>query len=109
MNVKFISTTYEASRAIELYGNRSQIDKYLKQGYQIKEQRNGYWLLVKSVKIMVHVEDKGRVCSYDVKEQVLNHYGRTKFLCSIFEQFRKDAEKERIKFYKDSSGELTIA
>ena len=43
MNAKFIETHYEYSDTIELQGSRDKIRGYLRKGYRVKDERNGYF------------------------------------------------------------------
>ena len=40
-----ISIQYVASDSIQMQGKKQDINPYLKTGYHIKEERNGYWVL----------------------------------------------------------------
>ena len=48
-----LSIEYQQSDSIETQGKRSDIDRYIKDGYYVKENRYGYWVLVKSAKLYV--------------------------------------------------------
>jgi len=47
-----VEISYEPSDRIIKQGKRSDIEKYLRQCYFIKEDRNGFWVLVKSLKLL---------------------------------------------------------
>ena len=49
----FVNGTYNESQRIEHQGTRASIKKYLNEGYYIKEDRNGYWVLVKPASLTV--------------------------------------------------------
>lgn len=100
--VKFINSFYEESSRIERQGNRDSINFYLKRGYTIQVERNGYWVLVKPSSIRVLLRrPSGEQIAINVKDQILNHYGRQKISTKLFLDFLDDVKKGKIKFYYD--------
>ncbi len=51
--VEHVIVNYIESDKIETQGKRQEIQKYLDNGYYVKEDRNGYWVLVRTAKVQV--------------------------------------------------------
>ncbi|MBZ4667310.1 MAG: hypothetical protein JG775_462 [Defluviitaleaceae bacterium] len=73
------SVEYEHSDTIEMQGKRDAITKYLKKGYYIKEERNGYWVLVKPSRVMVTVESSEGTQSMNMKQDIIDYYGKKEY------------------------------
>lgn len=91
-------TIYEASDCIQTQGKRSKIDKYLQEGYYIKEERNGFWILVKPAKIIVTLKNDEGIQSFNMKQDICALYGKQRISENTFGRFCKDALEGRIEF-----------
>lgn len=105
---KIISIDYEASDTIVEQGKRKDIEKYLKNGYYIKEHRNGFWILVKTTRLIVTVCKSSQTRSFNMKEDICDYYGRTRISQSLVDRFRKDIADETISIFLDSQGNYEI-
>lgn len=100
---KFVSAEYNESTAITHQGNRSSINKYLREGYYVREERSGNWLLVKPAKVIVCLKDlEGKIYHFNIKKDILEHYGRKKISSNLFSRFEEEATEGKIKFYVDN-------
>ena len=77
----FVNATYDNSSTITHQGNRSSIQRYLHQGYRIVDERNGYWILNKPSSLTVILKDSNNIIhSFNMKEDILEHYGRQRII-----------------------------
>ena len=108
--VDFESIFYQPSESIEIWGKRDKINPYLEKNFEVRESRNGYWVLVKSAKAIAYVKDNenGRMRSFDMRSKILEYYGRKKLLIKLVEQFDKDAKDGKIRLYLDENDNLVI-
>ena len=97
--VKFVTASYEASSSLEIQGNRSKVEKYLDNGYYIRESRNGYWLLVKPAKVYVTLKKDNKNLKINIKYEICDYYGKSRISKKLYLKFLEDANKENIKFY----------
>jgi hypothetical protein len=103
-----IYVKYEPSDFIEIQGKRSSIEKYLKKGYYIKEERNGYWLLVKPAQVNVKVSNSLGTQTFNMKQDILDFYRRDKISEKLIDKFEEDIQKEKINIYMDAEGNYDI-
>lgn len=98
----FVNAFYNESSTITKQGKRSSINQYLNKGYYIKEDRNGYWVLVKPASVSVTLKDSdGELYSFNMKSDILNYYNKTRISQSLFTRFNKDATSGKIQFYME--------
>lgn len=102
MKVNFLNLTYQDSNTIEHQGNRASIDRYLKDGYYIKERRNGYWVLVKPAKVWVTIGNDSVRRTFNMKEDICNYYGRERISQKLIKTFEEDSISGKIKFTLNS-------
>ena len=102
-----IETQYVESSTIEMQGNRRSIDRYLKQGYQKKESRNGYWVLTKPAKVIVTINcGKNGIFTHNMKNDIVSIYGRSKISENLVDTFKKDFKKGVFSLIADETGFL---
>lgn len=105
--VEFVTASYEMSSSMEIQGKREKIEPYLKKGYYVKENRNGYWVLVRAAKVDVIVKKDNKKMSFNMKSEICDYYGKQRISEKLYCKFFADADSKKIKFYlKD--GELII-
>ena len=97
-NVINAVVSYEASDKIIEQGKYSDIEKYLKSGYKVQEDRNGFWVLVRPLRLFVTLTNKYGTNKFEVKNDMLNYYNRQKISLQLIEQFKKDVNEGRITF-----------
>lgn len=102
------SINYECSDTIEMQGKRESISKYLNRGYYIKEERNGYWVLVKPAHLYVTLTTIEATITLNMKEYVCEYYGRKRISKSLIEKFEKDIRNDNVNIYMDSHGNYTL-
>lgn len=103
-----LSIQYQPSDSIERQGKRSDIERYIKDGYYVKENRNGYWVLVKSAKLYVTLSNSYGSKVFNMKEDVCSYYGKTRISNSLVDRFEMDIKNEKIVIYMDSKGNYSI-
>lgn len=108
MQAKFLGATYQASNTREKQGNREKIQKYLNDGYYVKEERNGYWVLVKPVRVMVTIGNGKTKRTFNMKRDICDYYGKTRISYKLLERFQKDARSGKITFELDSENDSYI-
>ena len=67
---------YIPSDTIKTQGKRQEIQEYLDNGYYIKENRNGYWVMVRTEKLQVTLTNSYGTNTFNVKDAILRYYGR---------------------------------
>ena len=102
------SINYEPSDTIEMQGKRKDIDKYLKKGYYIKEERNGYWVLVKAARLIVTLKNSSCTKTFNMKEEVLDYYGKARISESLVNKFKMDIDNGTITIDMDSEGSYSL-
>ncbi|MDF2877505.1 MAG: hypothetical protein K0S30_601 [Clostridia bacterium] len=95
---------YEPSDSIEIQGKRSDIEKYLNKGYYIKENRNGYWVLVKPAQLNVTLSNSFCTRTFNMKTDVCMYYGKIRISQTLADKFRKDVANGTISLYMDEEG-----
>lgn len=103
-----LSITYEASDSIEMQGKRKDIEKYLNAGYYIKEDRNGYWVLVKAAQLNVTINNSSCTRTYNMKVDVCDYYGKKRISQSLTDRFTQDIEYGKISIYMDLQGNYSL-
>ena len=94
----FVQATFIESQSLTLQGNRNSIKKYLNNGYYIKENRNGFWVLVKPSAVLVLLKNSTGQQQFNMKESILSHYAKQRMTYNLFERFNKEASAGIIKF-----------
>lgn len=98
----FVNAVYQPSDTVTLQGTRNSINRYIKQGYNIKESRNGYWVLTKPASVCVHLKNSDNIIfSFDMKSDILNYYGKIKISINLVNKFVSDVSSGKIQFYMD--------
>lgn len=101
----YIEVHYQPSDFIERQGTYSSIERYLKNGYHVQVNRNGYWLLVCPSKVIVAVNCGAYgTYTYDMKNSILEFYDRSKISAKLVETFKKDVVDGRITILADEFG-----
>lgn len=103
-----LSIMYAPSDSVEIQGKRRDIQKYINSGYYIKEQRNGYWVLVKSAQLNVAVKNSFLTRMFNMKADVCEYYRRTRISKSLIDRFKQDIEEEKVILYMDSEGNYSL-
>jgi hypothetical protein len=99
---------YRRSATIETQGTRDAIERYLKEGYHVKEKRNGYWVLIKKAKVIVTVESSTGTRSVSMKRDILDYYDKKRITEKQVEKFRQDIKKEKVAVCYDANGDCFI-
>jgi len=102
------SVNYEKSDTIEKQGKRRDIEKYLDNGYYVKVQRNGYWVLVKASQVQVTLSNSTGTRTFNMKEEIREHYNRTKVTEALARTFLKDVNAGNIPMCMNSEGMYTF-
>lgn len=97
-----VSVNYKESDSITIQGKRSKIDKYLNDGYYVKENRNGFWVLVKTAQVNVTLSNSEHTETFNMKQDVCDYYGKTRITQALVDKFYKDIKAEKISITMDS-------
>lgn len=91
LRAKNIDIYYVPSDTIEYQGSRESIQRFIKKGYYVNLERNGYWILLRPCQIIVtaYCED-GIQYSHDMKRGILEHYDRKRISKKLVATFEKD-------------------
>lgn len=108
METKILSAFYERSDTIEHQGNRKSIQKYLNNGYNINQERNGFWVLTKPVRALITIGNSKKRKTFDMKEDICQYYGKQRISKKMFDNFCNEAKEGKIKFTLDSDGSYTF-
>ncbi|MNW32999.1 hypothetical protein D3C74_99530 [compost metagenome] len=103
-----IYVKYEPSDTIEKQGKMSSNEKYLKQGYYIKESRNGYWVLVKPVQVNIKISNSSGARTFNIKQDILDLYKKDRISGKLTDRFEEDILMEKISIYMDAEGDYEI-
>ncbi len=106
--VTVLSIVYVPSDSIEMQGKRKDIERYLKSGYYIKENRNGYWVLVKAARVGVTLASDSCTRVINMKDDILHHYGKNRINQSLVDKFRNDIVNETVTIFLDSQGNYAL-
>lgn len=94
---------YIESDKIETQGKRRDVMRRYP-NYRIKEERNGYFLLISSVKCNVTLSWNDGMETYNMKEDILELYGRQRMSEALFKKFQKDIENGKYQIWIDDFG-----
>ena len=108
MKARLLSVTYEPSNSVEVQGSYEKAERYTRKGYYIKISRNGYYLLVKPVRVWVTVGNKTIEQTFNLKREICEHYEKTRISSKLLEKFQKEAEEGKILFELDSDNSCKI-
>lgn len=100
--LKFINAQYVHSDSVQLQGTYDVVKPYLSQGYYIKEDRNGYWLLLRAASIAVILKDSKKARKYYLKDEICHFYGRRRVSENLFETFYDEASRNMIRFFLEN-------
>ncbi len=102
------SIRYEKSDTIEKQGKYRDIEKYLNDGYNVKQSRNGYWVLIKASKVNVTLSNSTITKTFNMKEDIREYYNRTRVTEALVKTFLKDVNSNKIVLCMDSEGSYTF-
>lgn len=105
---KVISIMYEESETIQTQGKRKDIQRYINNGYYIKEDRNGYWVLTKPVRVNVTLNNSFGTRIINLKEDICEYYGRKRISKSLVNKFETDVKYGKISIYLDEVGNYSL-
>ncbi len=91
LQAKNIDIYYVPSETIEYQGSRESVQRFVRKGYYVNLERNGYWILFRPCQIIVtaHCED-GSQYIHDMKRGILEHYDRKRISKKLVATFEKD-------------------
>lgn len=108
MKAKLLSVTYEPSNSVEVQGSYEKTERYTRKGYYTKISRNGYYLLIKPVRVLVTVGNETIKQTFNFKREICEYYGKTRISFKLLERFQKEAEEGKILFELDSDNSCKI-
>lgn len=92
---KFISGTYKRSTILKIQGNRKKISEYLKVGYKIKTESNGFWILYKPTIMEMVFQEKDKTYVFDMKSEACEYLNKnriSKKTANVFIQAVKNGD-----------------
>ena len=107
--VEIQSVQYEKSDTIEIQGTSADIKYYLRNGYFIEEERNGYWVLNKSSRVLAEIIINNKPVLQNIKHEILNYYNRDRISQNLVQKFANDLEAGVVSLYSDSNGGFAIS
>lgn len=105
---KIISIKYVPSESLEKQGKSRDIEKYRKQGYYVKEARNGYYLLLKSARVEVTLAIDTLTKTFDMKEDLLALYAKERITQTTVNKFINALETGKMIIYMNHEGNYEI-
>lgn len=99
---------YQASDTIETQGKQSTIKRYLEAGYHVKEERNGYWVLIKKARVIVTLQSSAGTQVINLRRDILDYYGKKRITPKQVEKFVQDIKKEKVAVCCDVNGDYLI-
>lgn len=104
-----LAIDYENSRNKTVQGKRREIREFLNEGYDIKSEHDGHWVLVKPPIVNVTLSSDDVTKTFDMKEDVLKHYNRRRLNQNLVKKFEKDVNAGRIRISLDPNGTYSFA
>ena len=92
---------YEQSQTLAVQQVRSLINSFLKEGYYIKETRNGYCILRRPARVTVILSYENVQIKYNMKKAVCSIYREQHISQKLYDKFVKDVKSKKITFYID--------
>lgn len=96
-NYPDIQIYYSPSSTLEKQGKRSEMKKYTNKGYKIQLERNGYFVLVKTARILLRFAEKKKVHEIDISYEVKEFYDRKQVTEKLAEKIATDIQNEKVK------------
>lgn len=107
--VIYAEARYEKGETITHQGNWSSIQPYLKCGFYVKEDRNGFWVLVKPVSVPVTLTNsEGKTFCYNMKQDIIDHFGKTRISRAQYDAFCKAVKTGEAIIYMDEDGRYRL-
>lgn len=104
---KNIDIWYTPSETLEVQGSYEKVQKICsRDGYTVKESRNGYWVLIKKSKVFIATNKNSN--PKNIKGEVLEYYKRSRISKSLVEKFAQDIKKEKVGIYIDEKSDYYI-
>ena len=100
----FVNASYVESDTKTVQGKRTELKQYFSRGYKVVEDRNGFWILSRPNAVNVEVKSYTGCNTFNMKQDILNHYNRQRMTEKLFEKFYEEALQGKLQFYiKDRS------
>ena len=98
--VKLLSLFLEFGCTMSFIGNREKIKSYLEKGYIVKKNLfNIYWILEKTDKLKVIIDNDSKFQEIDITDEVCNYYNAQTISDELYEIFFEDEKAQKLKFY----------
>ncbi|EMB48102.1 MULTISPECIES: hypothetical protein [Treponema] len=107
--VKIQSVQYEKSDTIEMQGTSADTKRYIRNGYFVKEERNGFWVLNKPSRVLAEILINNKPVLQNIKNEILNYYNRDRISQNLVQKFENDLVSGSVSLYSDSNGEFVIS
>ncbi|MBQ8999643.1 MAG: hypothetical protein IJ086_13285 [Clostridium sp.] len=76
----------------------------MNKGYYKKEDRNGYYILVKPAQVLVTLTNNNGTHTFNMKNDILNYYSKQRISQQLLKTFQADVKNNKIIFYISNDG-----
>lgn len=106
----YSSGYFEEGDSFPKQGTEQSVKHYKKDGYIVKElgNGNGNWNIIKPSKFIATFDVDGEQKKINIKQPILNYYGRQRFTESLSEKFIKDQSNGKLNFSVDALDNIEI-
>ena len=107
--LSYVSSYFEPSETITHQGTQKSIQKFLDRGFSIQQERNGFWVLIKKSRAwVIFANAAGNHLRFDMRGNIMAHYGKQKLYEATFNKFINDLSKGIVNVYLDSANNCVI-
>ena len=109
MKAFYVDSYFERSESMRWQGSRASINSFLKDGYSVKMNKNGNWLLAKPAHAwFIFKTPTGQDFRVDLRQQIMTHYGKQRFYEATYKRFVKDLTNGVVRVELDTDNNCVI-
>ncbi len=99
MHAQVVQIWLVKSEKVEVQGTYAKIKPYIKKGYRISYENNGYYVLTKPSKLNVELQSEGGASSvFNMKYDILKRYGKQRLTTNVYDCFLEEVKSGKIQF-----------
>lgn len=107
--IKCIATRYDESSNITHQGNRKSIQPYINQGYYVKSDNYGNWVLYKPARVIATLEGPaGNLVERNIKDYITTYFNKSRISYTQYLNFCKLISDGKIRFFIDEYDNYSI-
>ena len=107
--LSYVSSYFQPSETITHQGTRQSIQRFLDRGFSVQQERNGFWVLIKkSHAWVVFANSAGNQIKFDMRNNIMAHYGKQKLYEATFNKFVAALSKGTVNVYLDDANNCVI-